>query len=343
MEDSIIDNNELLDDDNPMRFKEARDGDHLMCPFQCDLCQFRNLRGRNPFSARNADNLTLLCIRRANLDAFWSRERSTVEHNCREMKKYIGACLSLGEDRPIHPKGPWPANDGFGMKPALALLIRSLDAGINAPKIQFGTVRKMQSCVSNYVHASVGGMGDSFVGDEGNTAAISRAASNSTWFRRFMKGMHKRMGDVWIPDRAITIDEVKAGFEILESDWRAAAQTGDKDGLKTASLTAVAVIGSFFAALRGEEVTKIDLGGIRKYWDEAMKLPVESRHVPLMLAGRFKREIGEKVFCQPLAVTTKSGINLVLWFMRAIMILDKLGETWGPFFKVYKKGSKKYA
>jgi hypothetical protein len=36
---------EVLEDDDPNRFKCGREGDHLMCPFQCDLCHFHNIQG----------------------------------------------------------------------------------------------------------------------------------------------------------------------------------------------------------------------------------------------------------------------------------------------------------
>ena len=49
----------------------ARGGDLLTCPFQCDICQFRNMTSRNP-GVGLADDETLVCIRRATLDAFWA-------------------------------------------------------------------------------------------------------------------------------------------------------------------------------------------------------------------------------------------------------------------------------
>jgi hypothetical protein len=57
-----------LASDDQERFKLARDGDHLMCPFQCDGCHFQNLKKRAP-GASDTDGVLLLCIRRANLDA----------------------------------------------------------------------------------------------------------------------------------------------------------------------------------------------------------------------------------------------------------------------------------
>ncbi|KAL7561330.1 hypothetical protein ACA910_018525 [Epithemia clementina (nom. ined.)] len=43
--------------------------------------------------------------------------------------------------------------------------------------------------------------------------------TNSFWFRRFMTGCHRRMGDVWIPDRAVTVEVVLGSLEILEKEF----------------------------------------------------------------------------------------------------------------------------
>ena len=59
----------------------GRNGDHLMCPFECDTCIFRKLKGRDSKSSSESDNLLLEFIRRANMDAFWSRASSTVLGN----------------------------------------------------------------------------------------------------------------------------------------------------------------------------------------------------------------------------------------------------------------------
>ena len=43
----------------------ARDGDQLMgIPFECDLCQFRNMNEKDTIHGNSRDNLTLLCTRR---------------------------------------------------------------------------------------------------------------------------------------------------------------------------------------------------------------------------------------------------------------------------------------
>ena len=76
---------EDLDDNGEKRFCEARDGDFLLTPFQCDLCHYQNMTQTNPEPTKEVrDEALLLAIWRANLDAFWSRERGTVEANRRE-------------------------------------------------------------------------------------------------------------------------------------------------------------------------------------------------------------------------------------------------------------------
>ena len=337
LEDTIIEEQDFEDDD-PFRFAEACAGDHLMCPFQCDHCTFWNLRGRKPIETDTKDKFTMVCIRRVILDSFWARERSTVVYNARQLAKYFDACDRLGDEETLPPKGPWPTDDSFGVRLALASVVRSLDPGNYAKTIQFETVRKVRSAFSNYIHASVDGTGESFIADDSGVQSISRSTSNSHWFRRFMKGMHKRMGDIWIPDRAITIHEVLIAFTILEEDWRGMMQVGDIAGMERAALSAIIVIAGFFGGFRGEEITRIDIGLIRKYWEEAME--AEDRHVPLMLNGRFKKETGEKVFCQPLAIVTNSGIKILLWFKRVIFILEKRAIFDGPMFRLRRTSGK---
>ena len=74
-------------------FHQGRDGDHILVPFECDLCIFRKLRKVDPSSEIEQDNLLLECIRSSNLDAFWSRARSTVLQN----KRMVKSLLDLSE------------------------------------------------------------------------------------------------------------------------------------------------------------------------------------------------------------------------------------------------------
>jgi hypothetical protein len=138
------------------------------------------------------------------------------------------------------------------------------------------------------------------------------------------------MGDVWIPDRALTIRELLCAQTLLEEDWT--LFEGDREGRLRTALTSVMMIDGFAAALRGEEIVRMDLGAVRKHWDEAMEHP-DAPHVLLMLAGRFKRQVGEKLFCQPLATSSKSELNIRLWTFCLIEAYSEMGIWDGPVFR----------
>ena len=55
----------------PLDYMKARNGDHLLTPFECDTCIFRKLQRRDKIPNNPQDLLLLGCIRRANLDAFF--------------------------------------------------------------------------------------------------------------------------------------------------------------------------------------------------------------------------------------------------------------------------------
>ena len=332
LDDALIDDEHMEEDEDKQRFKEGRDGDHLLTPFQCDVCHFLNMQHRFPVEGRATDDLLLMCIRRANLDAMWSRERSTVAQNRREGIRYASLCDALGlpVDKAYPPRGPYPETDECGMKLACTMLLRSMNPGKNATTVQFDTMRKLRSHVSNYVHALRDGTGATFVGEDAHANTLSNSATNSPWFCRFIRGCHRRMGDVWLPDRPVMLAELKASLELLEGDWTSMAL--DPTGQIQAGLTACVLIAGFFGALRGEEIVRVDAGAMLSHWDESVAF-TEAPHIPLMLVGRFKREIGEKVFTQPLAMESKSGVTIMIWFFRTIDLLNRNGQAVGPLFK----------
>jgi len=98
LDDAMLTAEDLKEDD-PNRFKLARESDHLMCPFQCDRCHFVNIQGRVP-GGRHQDAVLLDTIRRANLDAFWSREASTIKSNLGEYQRVRRLSQRLGIDEP---------------------------------------------------------------------------------------------------------------------------------------------------------------------------------------------------------------------------------------------------
>ena len=332
LNDSLIDDGTMVSDDL-LRFKEGRDGDHLMTPFQCDTCHFVNIQRRLPVHGCPQDDLLLLTIRRVTLDSLWSRERGSVRSNrlegLRLLKHQVGLNMSLYF---LPVRGPHPKEDAWGVATACCMVQRSLDPGRNSKMIQYETVRKMRSFVSNLHHASLHGTGATFVSNEGTSSRISNAVTNSLWFQRFMTGMHKRMGDVWIPDRAISQYEMNCCFKVLESRWEMAFEIPIDDySKKRVSTTACILLAGYFAGLRGEEINRVDLGAMNQHWEESASHP-HYKHIPLMLSGTFKREVGLKYFCQPLALKTEGGREIGVWFQRLMSCRSKEGCTTGPMF-----------
>ena len=136
------------------RFKSGRNGDSLMCPFQCDLCHYRNIQGQDPIPGLGKDKLLLQCIRRASIDAFWSQESSTVAANARGARPLQEIGDSMGVLAVCPPMGPFTLEDTAGMALAVCILLRSLDVERTEDTIQFSTARYLRSVDSNVYHAS---------------------------------------------------------------------------------------------------------------------------------------------------------------------------------------------
>ena len=92
-------------------------------PFECDLCNFRNVNDRDPIHGTTRDNHTLLCIRREILDAFWSQETSTYSGNFRRLRRdYFDYVEALCIRRSVPIIGTNEFRDTVGMGCALQTL-----------------------------------------------------------------------------------------------------------------------------------------------------------------------------------------------------------------------------
>ena len=117
----------------------------------------------------------------------------------------------------IPQQGPYRIADNWGVHVACAMILSLLDAGQNATHIQYDTVQKLRSFFSNLAHLFLNGKGYNFVSKEGISTRISHLATNCSWFQQFMEGIHWRMGDIWLPNRALSQYELTTCFLILDS------------------------------------------------------------------------------------------------------------------------------
>ena len=297
------------------RFKSARNGDNYLCPFQCDLCQFRNLYSRDPMATLE-DKRTLCYIRRAVLDGFWGRASGTVQGNLGQLRGFHEiACEDFGLVEALPEMGPFPLMDTFGMGSALVMLRRSLKPGKYADHIQYDTLRKYRSAFSNVWGASVHTMQESVMARATAKLFVTSCPTNGLWFERFMGGLHSRMGDDHRPDTAISSFVMKKMLKYAEADWHGSLDAVERRFIVRAGLFLVL---AFLGALRGEEVPRL----VRKEFIRLNKMSMRERkqpHIVIPLYGRFKNE-SNVARCHVMNVVckTKSGIRGDLWVERAI-------------------------
>ena len=188
-------------------FQKGRNGDHLMTVFECDLCHFRNIRKKDPEWGDEQDAFTLMCIRRATLDAFWSRTTGTVTANLRRASRDTldGATRTSMEGDEMLPMMGWRhLEDRVGMAPAILSLTASLRPGLYAGHLQYSSVRKTRSWYSNAHNAGAGYQRDTIYSHIGYRVTATTGPTDGPWFEKFMKGLKLRQGEIQKQDHPFT-------------------------------------------------------------------------------------------------------------------------------------------
>lgn len=310
-----------------LKFRSARDGDDLLVSFECDLCIFSKLYLRQPVPECDKDSFALACIRRINLDAFWSRARSTVESNASKVREGLKLSRRLGLSGPYLNPGPLPTGDHCGYEVALQMVVASLDAGrYSESHKQWDTIRKLRSSYSNQVRAARDANSNvlSIADDKGSSyQRIAKDPCGSLWFQRFMLGCKKRMGQDWRPNQAISVELVHELLQGCEKRSRSASVIKERHKWVLA--------GGYFCvcfvlSLRSPEGLMADLEGLLQFYDQT------SPNIVVPLLGRVK---GEHHVRQHLLLSkgvTGSGIRIKLWMERVLLVHRSLQRTSGPVF-----------
>ena len=92
---------------------------------------------------------------------------------------------------------------------------------------------------------------------------VTKCPTYTAFFERFCHGLHKHMGDIVRPERALSHEIMVAIQAELEKDWE---PSDPRSRLELALEAAYYLIG-FALALRGEEIPLVELWGISKHWD----------------------------------------------------------------------------
>ena len=145
------------------------------------------------------------------------------------------------------------------------------------------------------------------------------------------------MGDIWLPDKAVSRYVIDGSFWLLGRDWSDIWEHDKNDvfALRRVATAACVILAGYFGGLRGDEINRVDLGVTRKHWEEATR-HVGHPNVPLMLTGKFKKQKGLKLFSQPLASVTRDGRKIELWFYQMMFVLKQVNITTGPMFVTSK-------
>jgi hypothetical protein len=229
---------------------------------------------------------------------------------------------------PLPKLGPWKLEDEFGAGAAVIMAKHSMDPGVTESTVQFETVRKMKSDFVNLYQASVDNVSTAVIGGrEGGNQMVMGVPIYHGWYDRAKTGMHHLMGDKVVQDYGLSRKAVIALQETMEEEWFAARVEAGKR-LDIAQLACFVCLG-YARTLRGEEITKIELSGVRTYFADRA---VEPRHVTLSLIGRFKQMEGGHQHFLPIAAETGSGLKIREWVGRLLDDKLRVGLTTDVMF-----------
>ena len=313
---------------NPNDYHEARNGDHAMTPFECDTCIFRKLRKRSPNEEREQDKLLLTVIRRANLDAFWSRARSTVYQNTNKIKQNIKFSEILGLDGVYEHEGAYPPYDHCGYEMAATILLHSRRPGRHDPLYtQFETVRHDRGSFSSHVRATPKSNVQhlSLVDSKGKYERVSHDKCGSLWYFRFMVGMKSRMGGVWKPNKALSHRLLLTVLDKVEENIQVEDEGIDCEDRSRWIVFLAYIVVSYVLSLRGNEGLMLDLKGLRKNWK-----PDRGDHFVISLWGKLKGETSFKDHLIPCINVTSSGIGVKNIVLRLMQLKEEEGNIDGP-------------
>jgi hypothetical protein len=308
-------------------FRRARNGDHLLVPFECDICIYKKLRGCTPEQDARENVVLRACIRQINIDAFWSRATSTVKANTDKTKLALELSESVGLEGPYVQEGFLPTFDHCGYQVAIQMLLALKRPGRYSEEYtQYDTIRKVRTAYSNFARSSVQANAGvlAFGDDRGRAQRLVQDPVSSYWFSRFFLGCKRRMGQDWRPNLAMSTELI---LEVLN---RAKENLSHNNSCTNEEKQNWVTFGCYIAttyvlSLRGPEGLLLDLQGIRKFWDQP-----NPHHFIIALRGKVKGEQSERCHLLPCCIETSSGIKIKTWVEMLIKMKEENGQFEGP-------------
>ena len=310
---------------NILDFHEARNGDHAVTPFECDICIFRKLKRRNPIKDSHRDKLLCIYIRRMNLDALWSRARKTVSDNTNRVKHILNHSEMLGLQGPFEHHGPYPYSDHCGYEIAIDMLVHSRRPGKNEKThTQYDTIRQLRTSYSSQLRSSpLANLNHlALLDSKGHYTRLVQDKCGSLWFSRFLTGMKARMGGTWKRNKAMSHNLILLMFEKIEEKIsEAESQVEEHNWIVFSAYTMI----SYVLSLRGNEGLMLEISGLRKDWTRD-----EIGYVIVCLQGKIKGEVCFRKHKIPCINETNSGLRVKFVLQRLITLKEKGGFVDGP-------------
>ena len=306
------------------KYLVARNGDHLMTPFECDRCVFVKLKGRLPTNHSLTDKKLAACVRRVNLDAFWARESSTIANNLRNVKQVLKFSKKLGLAGPFSSEGPMPFYDHCGYEIAVYMVLHSTQAGRHNKKyVQFETIRQLRTCFGNFVKISSSNVHRGLTVDAsmGLQRDILNSPTNSLWFRRFFSGCRSRMGQIYRPNLALPTSLIIALLHGISEELAKEESIIERFDL---IIFGCCVVISHVLSLRGSEGLMLDLTAITK------DLSNPKTYCAIGLKGKIKGESAERDHLFPCSDSTSSGMHVRVWLKMLCFAHKLAGRKGGP-------------
>jgi hypothetical protein len=312
-------------------FRVGRDGDHLMVPFECDLCIFRKLQKRSPRTDFPPDQKLMTVIRRINLDAFWSRASSTVKGNRDRVKILLDLLAEVRLKGPYEVVGNFPHHDHCGYEVAITMLLASQKTGkYDSNHTQWDTIRKYCTAYANHVKTTPQENQQvlAFSDDRGQNQRASVDKCFSMWFSRFFVGCRRRMGQDWRPNKGLSTELI---IEVLARvSSRVEGATSEEDSWNWLVFGTYMVV-TYVLSLRGAEGLLLDLVGLLSYENKG-----GDNYLIITLLGKIKGEHNDRCHLLPCTHVTTSGINVKQWVSSLIQEHSRYNRRDGPAITDFK-------
>jgi hypothetical protein len=149
-----------------------------------------------------------------------------------------------------------------------------------------------------------------------------------------MAGLHSRIGDRRKRDAAISIEQMLAIQDVLETEWREAMEQEDSRARRRIAETASFFLIGYCGSMRGFELPKALLTNLKHGLHSETGPHGHHPHAGIFFLGRFKaRSNAEKKILVFLSAVTSSGLRPLLWLDRLVNVLADLDIFSGWLFQ----------